>query len=193
MIKRVAITEIDTSDQIVALVGFITFFFGFAAGALLNLYYISINHPLVHQFRGALTYKSAIFGDGIILPIINMVAAAFILKNWDYVGRKTRETALVVGILVTAYFHINQAVNNIVNWAMPRAWHWNILGLWHGIYMFFVASLLALFYMLVIRYMKEEKDIPTAVVVVSVGIVIFFFLLRLDYIAFDLASFFPKI
>ena len=118
-IKRVAVTEIDTSDQIVALIGFATFFFGFAAGAVLNLYYISINHPLVHQFRAALTYKSAIFGDGIILPIINMVAAAFILKNWEYVGRKTLQTALVAGILITAYFHINQAVNHIVNWAMP--------------------------------------------------------------------------
>ncbi len=61
--------------------GLATFFFGFGAGALYNLYLIQVNDPLVTQFRASLSYKSAIFGDGILLPIINMVMVSFLLKH----------------------------------------------------------------------------------------------------------------
>ena len=189
---KTAVAEIDLEGQIVALVGFITFFFGFAAGAVLNLYLIAINHPLVHQFRAALSYKSAIFGDGILLPILNMIAASFVLKNWSLATKKTKQSALLMGLGVMLYFHINQAMQGIVNWAMPQPWHWNILGFWHMIYMFSVASLLALFYLVLIKYVKEEKELPLAAVIVSLGIIGFFVLLRLDYIAIDLSSFLPK-
>lgn len=190
---KIAVAEIDLEGQIVALVGFLTFFFGFAAGAILNLYLIAINHPLVHQFRSALTYKSAIFGDGILLPILNMIAAAFILKNWDEVSIRMRQIALGMGLIVTIYFHINQAMEGIVNWAMPKPWHWNILGVWHMLYMLFVASLLSLFYLTVIKYVKEEREMPVAAIIVTGGIFFFFVLLRLDYIAIDLSSFMPKV
>lgn len=178
---RTTVTHLDAQDQIVALVGFLTFFFGFAAGAILNLYFLAINHPLVHQFRGALTYKSAIIGDGMLLPILNMVAAAFILKNWEIVSRKIWQLAIVLGMAITTYFHVEQARNGVVNWAMPTPWHWNLLGLWHGIYMFSVASLLGLFFLISVKVVKEEKEISKEMVVVVLGILVFFVLLRLDY------------
>lgn len=193
LVKRakVVITEVDNREEIVALVGFATFFFGFAAGAILNLYLLAISHPLVEQFRSALSYKSAIFGDGILLPVINMVATAFILRNREFVGKKILRLALFLGITVTAYFHVTQAIGGIVNWAMPTPWHWNILGIWHAIYMFSVASLLSLLYLISIKVMKEEKEVPMEVMVVTFGIVFFFVLLRLDYISIDLREFLP--
>ena len=187
------IAELELRHYFIISVGVATFFFGFAAGALLNLYLLAINHPLVHQFRAALSYKSAIFGDGILLPIVNMLAASFIVKNRDTFGAKTIQGALIMGLAVTSWFHINQAVQGIVNWAMPTPWHWNILGLWHALYMFSVCSLLSLFLLTVIKYVHEEKEIPKEAVLVLLGVIAFFVLLRLDYIAIDISALFPRI
>lgn len=190
---KVAIAEVEIVDQIVAFVGLATFFFGFFAGAVLNLYLIAINNPLVLQFRSALSYKSAIFGDGILLPIVNMVAASFLLKNWDYATKRIVQLAMVCGAAVTAWFHINQAMQGVINWAMPAPWQWNILGLWHGIYMFAVASLLSLFYLVVLGVVKEEREVSKEAFWVTVGIIAFFILLRLDYISINLSAFIPKL
>lgn len=190
---RTVFGAIEVREYIVASVGFATFFFGFLAGALLNLYLLAIHHPLVTQLRASLSYKSAIIGDGILLPIVNMIAVSFLLRNWEHATKKTVRAALVAGWAVTAWFHINQAALNAVNWAMPAPWHWNILGLWHAIYMFSVSSLLSLFGLVVMRVVRAEWEVPKETVFVTIGIVIFFFLLRLDYLSFNLVSLIPML
>src|SRR4051812_2844382 len=125
--------RLRSAEQLILLSGLATFFFGFGAGALYNLYLIKINDPLVTQFRSSLTYKSAIFGDGILLPIINMVMVSFLLKHKVLLTRKVKNLGFFGGALITAYFHITQALEGIVNWAMPSPWHWNLLGLWHAL------------------------------------------------------------
>ena len=187
------IAELELRHYFIMAVGIGTFFFGFGAGALLNLYLLAINHPLVHQFRAALSYKSAILGDGILLPLVNMAVAAFVIRNRSYIGRKMIQGSLFSGLLITIYFHVNQAMGGIVNWAMPEPWRWNILGIWHAMYMFSVATLLSLFYLLVVKVTKEERVVPREVLAVTLGIIAFFVLLRLDYININIASLFPRI
>ncbi len=162
-------------------VGFWTFFAGFGAGALLNLYLFAIRSPLVLGLRSTLTFKSAIFGDGIILPAINMVAMAYMLQNRPLIKRNTVFQALFLGLLITAYFHISQALGGLVNWAMPTPWHWNLLGLWHALYMFSIASYLSLFYLVNIKSKNKTKGF-WQLLVVTIGLVMFFALLRLDYL-----------
>ncbi len=193
---RVITRLVDAYNRrlIVLGVGVATFFFGFAAGALLNMYLILTGSPLFASLRTTLSYKSAIFGDGILLPVINMIAASFLLKHADLIRKKTIRKALFFGVCVTVYFHITQAMGGIVNWAMPKPWHWNILGVWHGVYMFFVASLLSLFYLVMVKKFKKEKHIghiAKEFFIVSVGLVIFFVLLRLDYITISIGSLIP--
>ncbi len=162
-------------------VGLATFFFGFGAGAALNLYLISINDPLVTTLRASLTYRSAIFGDGIILPIVNMVAAYFLLKNKALLNKSFFLTAILIGIIVTAYFHVDQATRGLINWAMPTPWNWNLLGAWHALYMFSVSSLMALFYLLALKVIhKKDTLVPT--IVVTLGLVLFFIILATDYL-----------
>ncbi len=187
------LTDVDNRRLIIFGVGFATFFFGFAAGALLNLYLLWVHSPLVLQLRASLTYKSAIFGDGIILPVVNMIAMAFLLKNWSAVKKRVVQMAIFLGVCITVYFHVTQAIEGIVNWAMPSPWHWNALGLWHAIYMFSVASFLSLFYLVLLKIMRNKKQIPKEVVIVTLGIAIFFILLRLDYITIDLKSLVPQL
>ena len=172
-------------------VGFATFFFGFAAGALLNIYLLWVHSPLVLQLRASLSYKSAIFGDGIILPIINMIAMSFLLKERNLVKKKTIQLALFLGACITLYFHIAQAMGGIINWSMPTPWHWNFLGDWHAVYMFSVASLLSLFYLVLIKKFRKEKHIGKEFFIVSFGLIIFFVLLRLDYMTVTMSSLIP--
>ena len=172
--------------------GLATFFFGFGAGAIYNLYLISVHSPLVSTLRSSLSFKSSIYGDGIILPIVNMIIVAFLIKKKEFLGRKTVGLAVFFGLLITAYFNISQAVNGLVNWSMPTPWHWNFLGLWHAIYMLSVTSLISLFYITLVVSTKKQKRFAREAVFVSLGIFAFLVLLRLDYVAVSFASLIPK-
>jgi len=172
-------------------VGLATFGCGFLAGALLNLYLLAIHDPLVAQLRASLSYESAILGDGLILPIVNMTAARFIAQRRGHVGRMQVRLALLMGLVVTGYFHIDQAMHEIVNWAMPTPWHWNAIGLWHALYMLAVTSWLSLFLLLGGSAVRREKRIPGEAGIVLLGLIVFFALLRLDYHTLALSTLLP--
>ena len=178
-------------NKIIMAVGFLTFFFGFGAAAIFNLYLLSIHSSLVLQFRSSINYISAIFGDGIILPIVNMFATSFLFKNQSLIDRLIVILALFFGFWVTVYFHIVQATQGLVNWAMPKPWEWNFLGIWHAVYMFLVSSLLCLFYIILIIVFKENRRPIKEALVVSFGIMLFLILLRLDYITLNIKDIFP--
>jgi hypothetical protein len=172
--------------KIIALVGFATFFFGFGAPAILNLYLLAVHSPLVLQFRSSLMYISSILGDGIILPIVNMLAVSFLFKNQELIGKLSVVWSLLLGFLVTVYFHLVQAAQGLVNWSMPKPWEWNFLGVWHALYMFVVASLICLFCIVLILNFKKQQKLHREAVLVTLGIVLFLILLRLDYIGVKL-------
>jgi hypothetical protein len=175
----------------VAGAGLATFFFGFGAAAVLNLYLIHVHSPLVLTLRSSLSYKSSIFGDGLLLPCLNMVVASFLIEHRLELRRRLLLCAVAVGAFVTAYFHVSQAVDGIVNWAMPTPWHWNLLGAWHAVYMMSVATLLALFYIVGIRLIVRDRRALAPLMVVTVGVALFFALLRLDYHSVRLESMLP--
>jgi len=187
---RLAVSTINTRTFVIG-VGLATYVCGFLAGALVNLYLLAVHHPLVDQFRSTLSYGSAIIGDGFLLPVVNMIVASFIVRRRDDVTPGTTRFAFALGIAETAYFHVSQAVNGIVNWTMPTPWHWNILGLWHAMYMLAVTTWLWLFLLVVIKTTRRERAVPIEAAVVLLGVVAFFGLLRLDYIAVDLQTVLP--
>lgn len=182
----------DTKRKYVVLwVGAATFFFGFFAGALLNVYLIAVHSPLVTEFRASLNYKSAIFGDGIILPIVNMIVAYYLLQHKSFIKKRILNSAFLSGAIITVYFHVNQAVHGLVNWTMPQPWQWNILGVWHALYMFSVASLLSLFYLVILKQLSYTKRLPMHFFIVTAGVILFFILLHLDYVTVSLRDLLP--
>lgn len=188
-VSRIA-SYLEIKYFVLFLVGGGTFFFGFFAGAMLNLYLLAIQSPFIHKFRASLDYKSAIFGDGIILPIVNMIIAGFLFDHKVYLHKNLLKLSLFIGFLVTVYFHVTQALGGIVNWAMPTPWHWNILGLWHAIYMFSVCSFISCFYLVVIQLMRNKQKLPKAFFGVTIGILAFFVLLHLDYVSINFGKIF---
>lgn len=188
-VRKVA-SYLEIKYFVLFLVGAGTFFFGFFAGAMLNLYLLATRSPFIYQFRASLDYKSAIFGDGIVLPVVNVVIANFLYDHRNYLRKKLLRLAVFMGFFITAYFHVTQALGGIVNWAMPTPWHWNILGLWHAIYMLSVTSFISCFYLVVIQIMYNEKKLPKSFFGVTAGILAFFILLHLDYVAIDFGRIF---
>lgn len=154
-------------------VGLATFFFGFGAGALLNLYLLAIKSPLVLNFRSSLNFVSSIFGDGIILPLVNMLIARFIFNNLGLVNKINVFAGVVFGLIITFYFYITQAIKGLANWSMPAPWHWNFLGVWHFFYMLAVASLISFYTLLLIKKIGKEKTFPKDAVLIIGGIVFF--------------------
>ena len=175
------LTKLHKKD-IILLTGVGTFVFGFGAAAVLNLYLFAIHAPLVLKFRSSLMYVSSIVGDGIILPAVNMIIVSSLIKNKEFISRLTIVLSLFFGLLVTLYFHITQAVQGLVNWSMPNPWQWNFLGVWHALYMLAVVSLICLFYIVFAINITKHKRVTKETVLVTIGIVFFLILLRLDYI-----------
>lgn len=116
------------------------------------------------------------------MPIVNMVMVSFLLKHGKYLTKRAKQLGVLGGVLITAYFHITQALGGIVNWAMPSPWHWNILGVWHAIYMLTVASLVSIFLFVSVKYMEVERKLPWQFVFCFMGLLVFLIILRLDYI-----------
>ncbi len=178
----------ETSHYLVLGTGAAVFFFGFAGPAALNYYLLAVHSPLVLQYRSTLNYASSIFGDGIILPIVAMIIVSFLLTNSKKIYSKNVAIAVFFGVIITVYFHVNQALNGLTNWTMPQPWHWNALGVWHALYMFSVSSILSLFYVIAFVVAKKRKILPKEVVIVTFGIVVFLLILRLDYLSVDLKN-----
>jgi len=171
---------------LVLAVGLATFVFGLLAGALLNLLLLARGDPMVHELRTTLTYRSAIFGDGLLLPVVNMAATSYLARHRRAFGWTLLLLAFVLGAAMTGYFHVMQATNDLVNWSMPMPWHWNGIGLVHALYMFAVVSWLWLFLLVVIRVAERPTALPREAGVVVAGLVLFLWLLRLDYRSADL-------
>jgi hypothetical protein len=126
-------------------------------------------------------FISSIIGAGIILPGVNMLIVSSLIKNKEYISRLKVGLSLFCGLLITLYFHITQAVQGLVNWTMPKPWEWNFLGVWHALYMLVVTSLISLFYMVLVLNIVKFKRFTKEAILVTLSIVLFLILLRLDY------------
>lgn len=180
-----------TYRRIILLVGLTTFAWGFATGAVVHTILLWTGSLLVQDFRASLTYPSAVLGDGVVLPLVSMVVASVLLQRRPYNTHTVLVLAALGGGIGTAWFHGGQALSGVVNWVMPRPWHWNVLGLWHAVFMFSVASLLGAFVIVARKVAAAEHRLPGPAPVVSVGVTLFFGPLKLDGTVKNLASLFP--
>ncbi len=126
----------DDSDKgLLAATALLTFAAAFGVSGGTNLVMLLTKNDLIKKHRPTLTFRSAIFGDGLILPVVNMLMMNS-LKKWQ--PKLTARTALAPmlgGSGVALLFHIAQGKNGMVNWTMTRPWRWNLLGYYHFIYM----------------------------------------------------------
>lgn len=159
-------------------VGTVVLAFGINAAAHLVL--LLRHHPLVRQHRGTLHFLSAWIGDGVLLPVMNVVAAGLLRRTSGRPSRAELGAAVATGILVTTVMHLIQAARGLVNWSMPRPWHWNALGWYHLAFMSAQLSYLTLALGRVIRHWKSPATLRDGALILA-GLALFAALLRWDY------------
>ena len=100
-----------------------------------NVWMLLIGHDLIKKHRPTLTFRSAIIGDGLILPFVNVVMMKSLRRWRPRMSARTAALPVLGGSAVSLMFHIGQGRGGLVNWTMPRPWRWNLLGYYHFIYM----------------------------------------------------------
>jgi hypothetical protein len=123
-----------------------TLFFGFLTQAAGSFYLSWTGDPIATQYRTTLSYTSALVGDAILLPLVNVFMTS---QLWEW--RRTPRTTEVVAALssaalVTVTVHLYQAANAILNWTMMEPYSWTALGYVHAAFMFAEISFVLFFW-----------------------------------------------
>ena len=100
-----------------------------------NLIMLLRGSDLIKTHRPTLTFRSAIFGDGLILPFINVLMMKSFRRWRPRLSAQTGLVPIVGGSIISLIFHIAQGRGGMVNWTRTRPWRWNMLGYYHFVYM----------------------------------------------------------
>jgi hypothetical protein len=123
-----------------------TLVFGFVTQAAGSVYLRWTGDPIDHTYRTTLSYTSALVGDALLLPLVNVFMAA---QLWEWRRRpNTSEVilSLLGGAALTLAVHLYQAANALLNWTMLAPYAWTPLGYVHAAFMFAELSLVLFFW-----------------------------------------------
>ena len=168
---------------LLASVFFATLFFGFIVQAAGNVYLNWRADPLVSEFRTTLTYTSAVFGDGLLIPLANVFMTSQLVA-WRRVPRMTEVVGAILGAgIVTVVVHLYQAVNVLLNWTMTRPFEWTPLGYYHALFMWTELTFVFFFWGQVALVGKENPRaiLSQRIVLVVLCVGLFLRLLFADY------------
>jgi len=146
-----------------------TLFFGFIVQAAGSAYLRWTADPIVLHYRTTLSYTSALVGDAILLPILNVVVTSqlFAWRRRATAGEVL--AALLLGAVLTVGVHLYQAANALLNWTMLEPYSWTPLGYVHAGFMFAELSFVLFFWGQVARV---AQDRPRGVLSHRIAIVI---------------------
>ncbi len=155
MLRTVALVQ-PRPWLLVGLVFLATLLFGFVTQAAGSLYLRWTADPIVLHYRSTLSYTSAIVGDAVLLPLVNVFAATQ-LALW----RRRPHLAEVIGALLaggvlTIAVHLYQAAHALLNWTMTQPYSWTPLGYVHAAFMFGELSLVLFFWGQVAQVAREQ-------------------------------------
>ena len=120
---------------LLAATALITFTAALGVSGGTNIWMLITGNDLIKKHRPTLTFRSAIFGDGLILPFVNSVMMKSFVRWKPSLGGKPSILAILGGSAISLIFHIGQGRGGLVNWTMPKPWRWNLLGYYHFVYM----------------------------------------------------------
>lgn len=153
---------------------------GFAVPVAANLFYIWRKNPLVKKYRATLSYQSALWGDGLVLPLVNALIARSLRRSG--VRRDEVARAAAIGGSLTIAAHIAQANGRQVNWQMPKPWRWTALGYEHALHMAGEVGFLSLYFTRTIGRLRHKQAVDKRELGLAIaGVAAFLTMLFLDY------------
>ncbi len=120
----------------VLVVGLVTCFFSFGVQFFVYLYYKYIDHKILKIHKSVVHYSSGILGDGLFMPLVNIFCYYTIKALPSVLSIPNLALSLAGGVIITFIFHYGQQRLNLTNWTMPEKGMWNILGIYHALFMF---------------------------------------------------------
>ena len=141
---------------LLGLVFFLTCFFGFLVQAAGSAWFLWRGDPIASTYRTTLSYTSALIGDAILIPLVNVFIVGQLLA-----GRRQPRIAevagpLLVSALITIFLHLYQAANALLNWTMMQPYRWTGIGYEHALFMWAEISLVLFFWGQVAIVAKEN-------------------------------------
>lgn len=159
----------------------LTLFFSFGVQSLFYLYFRCTNNKVL-KFKHVFNYYSGIIGDGILIPLLNVFAVKILLDLNGGFSNELIFLSLIAGIFITFIFHFGQSYFNQINWTMPQKNQWNILGLYHCIFMFFESSFLVFTLLIFCKYAPGfERIIYSSFGLGGLVLFLFFLTFMIDY------------
>jgi hypothetical protein len=156
MLRTVARVE-QRPWLLLALVFFATWVFGFLIQAAGSVWLRWNDDPIASNYRTTLSYTSALIGDGILIPFVNMFIVGQLMA-WRRRPRGAEiAAALLAGALVTSIVHLYQAANALLNWTMTQPYRWTGLGYEHAAFMWGEVSLVLFFWGQVALVTRENR------------------------------------
>lgn len=174
----------ELDPALAALTAAITFAAALGVSGGTNVVMLALNHPLIKKHRPTLTFRSAIIGDGVILPIVNVLMMRSLVRWRPRLGGRGAAIAIPGGSGISLAFHIAQGSQGMVNWTMTRPWKWNLLGYYHFVYMATQFSYMTLY---VVEFVKRlrRSEIDTSqkrdAALIGANMALFGVLLATDY------------
>lgn len=128
---------------ILILTFFVTLFLSFGVQFGFYLWYKKNNPDFLKKYQHVLQYWSGLLGDGLFVPLINVFAVLTLNQIAPLeINFQTIILSFLGGLIITFLFHFGQQHYKLINWTMPEVGNWNLLGLYHAIFMFFESSFL---------------------------------------------------
>ncbi|OGZ60912.1 MAG: hypothetical protein A2919_00055 [Candidatus Spechtbacteria bacterium RIFCSPLOWO2_01_FULL_43_12] len=123
----------------------ISLFLNWLVQLVYYLYKVMSNPKAFGSHRTLFDYYTSYIGDGIILPILN-VLIFFLLSSLNFpLDNLIISLSVGIGILANFFVHYFQGKKELTNWSMPEPYKWNFAGQWHMISFPIQASYICLF------------------------------------------------
>jgi|SwirhisoilCB2_FD_contig_61_2361164_length_794_multi_4_in_0_out_0_1 hypothetical protein len=177
-------TRSDDEKLVVATTAVVTFLAALGVSGGTNLVMILTKDPIIKDHKPTLAFASAWIGDGILLPIIN-VLMVLAMRSWGTrLGWRNAITSLMGGSAIMATFQFVQATQSMTNYTMPEPWHWTWLGYYHMLYMASQFSFMIFYFQALYQAWRagkvsarQKRDLAA----IAGMILLFAVLLQLDY------------
>ena len=174
----------ELDPKLAALTAALTFAGALGVSGGTNVVMLLTKHPLIKKHRPTLTFRSAIIGDGVILPIVNVLIMRSLVRWNPRLGSTPAAIAIAGGSAISLLFHLVQGRQGMVNWTMTRPWRWNWLGYYHFVFMATQFSFMALYVAELVKRMRrgeldasQKRDLA----LIAASMALFGVLLATDY------------
>ncbi len=147
-------------------------------------YYVWEKRKNPHAFSGQRTllqYYTGYLGDGVIVPIINILIYYIIVRLGEGLegigGLEGLGIMLALALVVDFGIHYLQGNLKLTNWSMPKPFVWNFAGHWHMVsFPIQISYLLIFFYIVFTRWNTILTQQSLIASVIGVFALMLFFL-----------------